>query len=174
MECVPTGSRLRELYLPFAPSSNEGAAVVPTEPHKAELANDRTRETEVLAVVQLASASPLAKVSWLRSDGDEPIEYSIKRDGQGIPTEINVVGRSSTQSDPAMWSPNSSDAVGFAGNFASVLAAVASSTTFHAAVVMWFLSETSTLPLAVPSSFATPALLATGVALGIASRARTL
>lgn len=162
------------MYLPFAPSSNEGTAPIPTEPHKADLANDRTRETEVLAVVQLASASPLAKVSWLRSDGDEPIEYSIERDEQGIPTEINVVGRSPTQSDPVMWSPESGNAAGLASNFASMIASIASSTTFHAAVVMWLLADTAALPLTVPSSFATPALLATSVALGIASRARTL
>ncbi|KAG9101981.1 hypothetical protein FRC06_002429 [Ceratobasidium sp. 370] len=170
LECIPSSSRLRELHLPFAPSVNEAPTAVSVEPHKATLQSDRARETELLAVIQLASASPLEKVSWLRADGDKPIEYAIERDEHGIPTRIRTVGGAQVQPD-AMMDDGPSGAQGFANSLASLLAAVASSTTFHAAVVMCLLADSAVLPLPVPCPFATPALLVAGAALGLVTRA---
>lgn len=170
---MPSGSKLKELHLPFAPSVAEGTATASVEPHKANMFDDRARETELLAVVQLASASPLQSVSWLRSDGDEPIEYTIERDSHGIPIEIKVLSATRFEEDPMTSGAQSSQTSSLSG-LASVLANVASNTAFHAAVVMWFMSDSAALPFPVPSAYATPALLATGVALGIASRVRTL
>ncbi|KAG9090793.1 hypothetical protein FS749_000282 [Ceratobasidium sp. UAMH 11750] len=169
-DCVPSSSQLRQLYLPFAPSANEAPTAVSAEPHKATLQSDRARETELLAVIQLASASPLEKVSWLRADGDEPVEYAIERDEHGILTRIRTVGGAQVQPD-AMMDVDPSAAQGFANSLTSLLATVASSTTFHAAVVMCLLADSAVLPLSLPRPFATPALLVAGAALGIVTRA---
>ncbi|KAG8745759.1 hypothetical protein FRC10_007020 [Ceratobasidium sp. 414] len=169
-DCIPSSSRLRELHLPFAPSANEASTAVSAESHKATLQGDRARETELLAVIQLASASPLEKVSWLRADGDEPVEYAIERDEHGIPARIRTVGGAQVQPD-AMANVGPSGARGFVNDLTSLLTAVASSTTFHAAVVMCLLADSAVLPLPIPRPFATPALLAVGAALGIVTRA---
>jgi hypothetical protein len=139
-----------------------------SEPLKANMRDARAREAELLAVVQLASASPLEKVSWLRADGEEPIEYSIERDAQGIPADINVLGANQVeeQSTPDAQSGR----VPALSGFASMLAKAASSTTLHAAVVMLLISDSSALSFPVPSLFTKPALLATGVALGLGYR----
>ncbi|KAB5594589.1 hypothetical protein CTheo_1911 [Ceratobasidium theobromae] len=160
LDCVPAGSKLRELHVPFAPFA--GAL----ESHKASIS--RVREAELLAVVQLASASPLEKVSWLRADGEEPVEYAIERDANGIPVEINVLGANRLEQEDPMTSDGRSGCTTFAG-LASMLATVASSTTFHAAIVMWLISDSPALPFSLPGALATPALLATGVALSITS-----
>ncbi|KAG9121807.1 hypothetical protein FRC07_002079 [Ceratobasidium sp. 392] len=171
LDCIPSSSRLRELHLPFAPSANEALTAVSAEPRKATLLSDRARETELLAVIQLASVSPLEKVSWLRADGDEPVEYAIERDEHGIPTRIRTVGDAQVQPDTMMMDVGPSATQGFANSLTSLLATVASSTTFHAAVLMCLLADSSILPLPVSRSIATPALLAAGAALGIVARA---
>ncbi|KAF8681596.1 hypothetical protein RhiXN_03889 [Rhizoctonia solani] len=167
LDCVPAGSKLKELYLPFTPSNADGGAVV-SEPLKANMRDVRAREAELLAVVQLASASPLEKVSWLRADGEEPIEYSIERDAQGIPADINVLGANRVEEEAAPESQ--SGRVPPLSGFASMLAKAASSTTLHAAVVMLLISDSSALSFPVPNLFTKPALLATGVALGLGYR----
>jgi hypothetical protein len=166
---VPADSKLKALHLPFAPSVESVATI--SEPRKANIRDESIRETELLAVVQLASTSPLQKVSWLRADGEEPVEYTIERDANGIPVEINVLGANPLEED-ASTSETQSDCASALGGFTSMLANVASSTTFHAAVVVWLISDSSTLPF--PSAFTTPALLATGVVLSLASRLRPL
>ncbi|CAE6485286.1 unnamed protein product [Rhizoctonia solani] len=170
LDCVPTGSKLRELYLPFTPSATDGSAVI-SEPHKANMRDVRAREAELLAVVQLASASPLEKVSWLRADGEEPVEYSIERDAQGIPADINVLGANHAQEEVATPDTQSGRIPTLSG-FASMLAKAASSTTLHAAVIMLLISDSSALPFPVPNLLTKPALLATGVALGLGYRTR--
>ncbi|KAF8760315.1 hypothetical protein RHS01_02019 [Rhizoctonia solani] len=167
LDCVPAGSKLKELYLPFTPSNTDGGAVV-SEPLKANMRDVRAREAELLAVVQLASASPLEKVSWLRADGEEPIEYSIERDAQGIPADINVLGANRVEEEATPESQ--SGRVPPLSGFASMLAKAASSTTLHAAVVMLLISDSSALSFPVPNLFTKPALLATGVALGLGYR----
>ncbi|CAE7187365.1 unnamed protein product [Rhizoctonia solani] len=168
LDCVPAGSKLKELYLPFTPSSTDGSAVI-SEPLKANMCDARAREAELLAVVQLASASSLEKVSWLRADGEEPIEYAIERDAQGIPADINVLGANHAEAEPATPATQSGCTPTLSG-FATILAKAASSTTLHAAVVMLLISDTSALPFPVPNLLTKPALLATGVALGLGYR----
>ncbi|KDN48114.1 hypothetical protein RSAG8_03130, partial [Rhizoctonia solani AG-8 WAC10335] len=168
LDCVPAGSKLKELYLPFTPSNTGGSAVI-SEPLKANMRDVRAREAELLAVVQLASASSLEKVSWLRADGEEPVEYAIERDAQGIPADINVLGANHAEEEPATPNTQSGRTPTLSG-FASMLAKAASSTTLHAAVVMLLISDSSALPFPVPNLFTKPALLATGVALGLGYR----
>ncbi|KAJ1308483.1 hypothetical protein OPQ81_004187 [Rhizoctonia solani] len=164
LDCVPAGSKLKELYLPFTPSNVDGTAVI-SEPHKANMRDVRAREAELLAVVRLASASPLEKVSWLRTDGEEPVTYSIERDAQGIPADINVLGGNYVEEEAATPNTQSGRTPALSG-LASMLVKAASSTTLHAAVVMLLISDSSALPFPVPSLLTKPALLATGVALG--------
>ncbi|QRV87498.1 hypothetical protein RhiJN_15516 [Ceratobasidium sp. AG-Ba] len=172
LECVPSGSGLRQLHLPFAPSANEASTIVSAEPHKATVQSDRARETELLAVVQLASVSPLEKVSWLRADGEEPVEYAVERDEHGIPTRICAVGQDAQpQADEIMMDVDPSGKQRSANSLTSLLTTVAASTTFHAAVVMCLLAESSVLSFPIPHSIATPAVLAAGAALGIVTRA---
>ncbi|CAE6443454.1 unnamed protein product [Rhizoctonia solani] len=165
LDCVPAGSKLKELHLPFTPSNTVGTTVI-SEPHKANMRDARAREAELLAVVQLASASPLEKVSWLRADGEEPVEYSIERDAQGIPADINVLGANYVEEEPATPDVQSGCMPCLSG-FTSMLAKAASSTTLHAAVVLLLVSDSSALPFPVPNLLTKPALLATGVALGL-------
>ncbi|EUC67440.1 hypothetical protein RSOL_510970 [Rhizoctonia solani AG-3 Rhs1AP] len=167
LECVPAGSKLKELYLPFTPSNTGDSAVI-SEPLKANLRDVRAREAELLSVVQLASASSLEKVSWLRADGEEPVEYTIERDAQGIPADIKVLGANHIEepATPVIQSGRTSTLNGFA----SMLAKAASSTTLHAAVVMLLISDSSALPFPVPNLLTKPVLLATGMALGLGYR----
>ncbi|CAE6473978.1 unnamed protein product [Rhizoctonia solani] len=164
LDCVPAGSKLKELHLPFTPSNTGGSAVI-SEPLKANMRDMRAREAELLSVVQLASASSLEKVSWLRADGEEPVEYAIERDAQGITADIKILGVHHVD-EPATPDTQSGRTPALSG-FTSMLAKAASSTTLHAAVVMLLISDASALPFPVPSLFTKPALLVTGVALGL-------